>query len=222
MSPIKQKSNILKRKYFVKDDYFSTQNNRMAYILGFLMADGNVSSTDNRIQISLSEQDADYLQIFYNEIGGSPITHRVMNKTQQKICHWQCLSHKIKHDLALYNVIPRKTGYATIPSKLNKEFYPDFIRGYFDGDGSIWIERNGAVGFGITSHNIEILEQIIQFFAEQGVPKVKIKTDYRSNINYSFKYRKRATLQIYKILYYNSDCLYMQRKFDKFQTILKK
>ena len=49
MSPIKQKSNILKRKYFVKDDYFSTQNNRMAYILGFLMADGNVSSTDNRI-----------------------------------------------------------------------------------------------------------------------------------------------------------------------------
>lgn len=60
--------------------------------------------------------------------------------------------------MALYNVIPRKTGYAIIPPKLNRKFYPDFIRGYFDGDGSIWIERNGAVGFGITSHNIEILE----------------------------------------------------------------
>ena len=186
------------------------------------MADGNVSDKGNKIQISLAEQDADFLQIFYNEIGGAPITHYTANKNQQKICHWQCLSHKIKQDLALYNVIPRKTGYAIIPPKLNKKFYPDFIRGYFDGDGSIWIERNGAVGFGITSHNIEILEQIIQFFAEQGVPKVKIKIDHRCNTNYSFKYRKQAILQIYKILYYSSDCLYMQRKFDKFQTILQK
>ena len=148
----------LNRKYKVNDDYFINQNDKMAYFLGFLMADGNVSSTDNKIQICLSEEDADFLEIFYNEIGGSPIAHYTQNNGKQKICRWQCLSSKIKKDLIYYDVIPRKTGFAKIPTNLRKDFYPDFIRGYFDGDGCIWIEKNGAVGFSITSHNKEILE----------------------------------------------------------------
>ena len=212
----------LNRKYKVNDDYFVNQNDKMAYFLGFLMADGNVSSTDNKIQICLSEEDADFLEIFYNEIGGSPIAHYTQNNGKQKICRWQCLSSKIKKDLIYYDVIPRKTGFAKIPTNLKKDFYPDFIRGYFDGDGCIWIEKNGAVGFSITSHNKEILEQIIEYFKENDIPEVKIKTDNRYNINYSFKYRKKASEKIYNLLYYNNTCLRMKRKFDKFTLILKK
>ncbi len=219
----KKQADDSKRKYMVNDDYFSNQNSKMAYILGFLMADGYVSKTINRIQINLSEKDADFLELFFNEIGGEPIVHFIQNKTQQ-ICRWQCISSKIKKDLISYDVIPQKTGHAKIPTKLKKEFYPDFIRGYFDGDGSIWIEKNGAVGFGIVSHNIEILEQIISYFEEFGIPRVKIKTDNRCNVNYSFKYRKNASKSIYDILYYkkNDTPLYMKRKFDKFTEILKK
>jgi intein-encoded DNA endonuclease-like protein len=194
----------------------------MAYILGFLMADGNVSKSNNKVQVCLSEQDADFLEIFYKEIGGAPIAHYTQNNGKQEICRWQCLSSQIKKDLIDYDVIPHKTGFAKIPNKLNKKYYPDFIRGYFDGDGSIWIEKNGAVGFSITSHNKEILEQIIEYFKEQGIPEVKIKTDNRCNINYSFKYRKKASEKIYDIFYYNNTCLYMKRKFDKFTEILKK
>lgn len=71
----KNKTNIVKRKYKVNDKYFTSQNSKMAYILGFLMADGNISQTENRVQICLSEIDSDYLEIFFNEIGGSPIAH---------------------------------------------------------------------------------------------------------------------------------------------------
>ena len=158
ISQRKKEADKAKRKYVVNDDYFSNQNNKMAYLLGFLMADGNVSSTDNKIQICLSEEDADYLTLFYNELGGAPIAHYTQNNGKQKICRWQCLSSKIKKDLISYDVIPNKTGFAKIPSKLNQKFYPDFIRGYFDGDGSVWKEKSGAVGFGLTSHNPEILE----------------------------------------------------------------
>lgn len=222
VSKKKQEADILKRKYIVNDDYFSTQNAKMAYVLGFLMADGNVSKTENRIQINLSELDSEFLNMFYNEIGGSPVAHYTQNNGKQKVCRWQCLSSKIKKDLISYDVIPNKTGFAKIPSKLNKEFYPDFIRGYFDGDGSIWVEKSGAVGFGLTSHNTEILEQVIDYFEENNIPRVKIKTDNRCNINYSFKYRKKASEKIYNLLYYNSNCLCMKRKFDKFTNILKK
>jgi intein-encoded DNA endonuclease-like protein len=221
-SPSKKEADKAKRKYIVHDEYFSNQNSRMAYLLGFLMADGNVSSTSNKVQICLSEQDAEFLTIFYNEIGGSPVAHYTQNNGKQKICRWQCLSSQIKKDLISYDVIPRKTGFAKIPGKLNKEFYPDFIRGYFDGDGCIWIEKNGAVGFSLTSHNKEILEQVIDYFEENDITRVSIKTDNRCNTNYSFKYRKKASEKIYKLLYYNDDCLYMKRKFDKFTEILKR
>lgn len=222
-SPKKQEADILKRKYKINDNYFAIQNDKMAYMLGFLMADGNVSKTENRIQINLSEMDSDFLNIFYDEIGGSPVVHYTQSNGKQKVCRWQCLSSKIKKDLISYDIIPHKTGFAKIPSKLNKEFYPDFIRGYFDGDGCIWVEKStGAIGFSLTSHNTEILEQIIDYFEEKGIPRVKIKIDTRSNTNYSFKYRKQAAEKIYNILYYNNSCLRMKRKFDKFTNIILK
>lgn len=186
------------------------------------MADGNVSKTNNRIQVCLSELDSEFLELFYNEIGGSPIAHYKINN-KQEVCRWECISREIKDDLISFDVIPQKTGFAKIPTKLKKEFYPDFIRGYFDGDGCVWVEKStGAVGFSITSHNTEILEQIIDYFEENGIPKVKIKTDNRNNINYSFKYRKKASEKIYNLLYYNENCLYLKRKFDKFTDIILK
>lgn len=222
-SPKKKIADELKRKYQVNDTYFSNQNSKMAYFLGFLMADGNVSKTNNRIQVCLSEEDSEYLNIFYIEIGGTPVAHYITNNGKQKICRWQCLSSKIKQDLIAYDIIPNKTGFAKIPEKLDKKFFPDFIRGYFDGDGSIYVEKNGVVGFELTSHNTEILEQVINYFEENGIPKVKIKTDNRSNINYSFKYRKTACKKIYNILYNTQDCICMKRKFDKFKlAILEK
>lgn len=216
----KQKSDLLRRSYVVNDNYFSFQNSKMAYFLGFLMADGNVAKNSNRVQICLAEKDSEFLELFYKEIGGSPVTHYFARKGTQPICRWECISSKIKKDLNAYGVIPNKTGFAKIPNKLKKEFYPDFIRGYFDGDGSIWTEKNGAAGFGITSHNPEILQQIIDYFEEKGIPSVKINIDNRSNINYSFKYRKQAIKKIYEILYYNEKIFYLKRKFDKFNEIL--
>lgn len=222
-SQAKQNADAAKRKYIVNDNYFSNQNSKMAYFLGFLMADGNVAKENNRVQVCLSEQDSNFLEMFYNEIGGSPVAHYSYHDGKQQICRWECINSKIKKDLISYDVIPNKTGYAKIPEKLNKQFYPDFIRGYFDGDGSIWVEKkSGAVGFGIISHNPEILEQIIAYFEENGIPKVRINTDNRHSTNYYFKYRKKSSKLIYNLLYYNKECLCMKRKFDKFTEIILK
>lgn len=222
-SQAKKDADMAKRKYTVNENYFSSQNAKMAYFLGFLMADGNVAKKNNRIQVCLSEQDSDFLEIFYNEIGGSPVAHYSYHGNKEQICRWECISSKIKKDLINYDVIPNKTGHAKIPEKLDKQFYPDFIRGYFDGDGSVWVEKkSGAVGFRIVSHNPEILEQIITYFEENGIPQVRINIDNRHNTNYYFKYRKRSSKLIYNLLYYNKECLYMKRKFDKFTEIILK
>lgn len=215
----KQESDNKKRIYYVNDSFFSNQNSDMAYLLGFIMADGNVSKRDNRLQIVLQEQDKDFLESIYQKIGGSPVTSYLV-KNKYPTVRWQCMSGQIKKDLAEYGIVPNKTGLAEIPKKLDKIFYPDFIRGYFDGDGSIY--EDNSIGLSFVSHNIEILQDILNFFEKNNIPKVSIYTDYRGNINYYIRYRSQAALKIYDIFYYNSSCWCLPRKFKKFTDIIQK
>lgn len=214
----KKESGIKKRVYSVNDDFFSEQNSDMAYMLGFLMADGNVGKKNNRVQIALSAIDKDFLVKVYEKIGGSPVAEYVSNG--KPYVRWQCMSSKIKQTLIEYDVIPNKTGFAKIPKKLNKQYYPDFIRGYFDGDGSIY--EDNAVGLSITSHNKEILQNILDALEELGVEPVTIyEYTYRLG-NYYIRYRTKSAMKIYNIFYKNKDCFCLQRKYDKFTKIIQK
>ena len=51
-----------KRKYLINDKYFDTENSNMAYIMGFWAADGNVSSTENRLDLELASIDREILE----------------------------------------------------------------------------------------------------------------------------------------------------------------
>ena len=206
------------KHYSVCQTYFDTQNSDMAYILGFLMADGNISTKNNRVQIALSAIDIDILYQIYNRLGGSPVATYTYNG--RPYCRWQCMSVYMKKQLAEYDIIPQKTGYAKIPKKLNPEYYPDFIRGYFDGDGSIY--EDNAVGLDFVSHNPEILQDILDFFQSRGIKPVTIHIDKRGNTNYYIRYRTESALKIYSILYSNPDCLKLERKYEKFTDIIQK
>ena len=54
-------SNIQRRQFNVDDNYFSTENSNMAYLLGFLASDGTVDKKNNRIKIGLSSIDKGFL-----------------------------------------------------------------------------------------------------------------------------------------------------------------
>ena len=49
------------RKYPCNDNFFKIQNADMGYILGFIAADGYISSKENCISIEIQEQDKDIL-----------------------------------------------------------------------------------------------------------------------------------------------------------------
>lgn len=214
----KQESDKLKRIYWINENFFSEQNSEMAYVLGFLMADGNVGKKNNLIQISLAAIDKELLESIHQLVGGSPLYEYVQNN--HSYVRWYCTSSKIKRDLAEYDVIPQKTGFAKIPSKLDKKFYPDFIRGYFDGDGCVY--KDNAIGLNFTSHNKEILQNILDNLEELGVAPVMIHEYSHRPGNYYIRYRTRATLKIYDIFYKDENCLKLQRKFEKFTALIQK
>lgn len=110
-----------------------------AYWLGWLWADGNVHEDKKRnsyvIKLKLNEADEYIIQKFKDCISATcPI-----RKTTQNACQIQITSSAMFHDLVSHGVIPNKSYHGTEPSNLPNEFLSHFVRGAFDGDGSIYI-----------------------------------------------------------------------------------
>lgn len=111
------------------------------YWVGFLLADGCISSNKGYPQISLGLKfsDAEHVRKFARFVGvleESVIEFDTMNNFGRN--HGVRLSFTGKElipQLAKYGIVPRKTKIASVPLSLAHD--PDFWRGLVDGDGSL-------------------------------------------------------------------------------------
>jgi hypothetical protein len=211
------------RKYEVNEDFFFKQSSNFAYFLGFVAADGSISKDRNAISIGLSAIDREQLEKFKETIGGRNIEEYTTNKGFDTI-KWSFTSEKVKAELARYSIVPCKTFILKPPYLLDRKFWIDYIRGYFDGDGSVnYLTSNKALRWQVCSATPEVLQWMIDFlYEEYNIPKVNIMSQDRTNGKlYYFQYSTNATKSIYNILY-TKDSWYLKRKKDKYEEILKK
>jgi len=215
-------ANIQRRQFNLNDNYFSSENERMAYLLGFLASDGTVDKKNNRIKISLSSVDKDFLIAIKKELEyeGDILDYQTSNGFG--VSELTFTSQQIKKDLAKYNIVPNKTFTYTFPEKLTKKYWIDFIRGYFDGDGSVSTTGPHAIRWQICAANKQVLEKIIDFFYEEyGIEKVSILVQMREHPLYYFQYSTTATKKIFSILY-KENSLKLPRKYFKFKELVMK
>lgn len=207
------------RQYKVNDCFFSQQNETMAYLLGFIAADGCVYAKDNTIKIALSSVDDSFLEDIRIIMGvENPVNH-YETKDGFLVSELRFRSYQMKQDLAAYNIVPRKTYSFTFPQKLKPEYYKDFIRGYFDGDGSVSTAGANAIRWQLCSHEKDVLIHVVDFFYNNGIDKVNIQKVKDKDLYY-IQYSTRATKKIYNILY-SDNCLCLPRKREKYQSLLK-
>lgn len=207
------------RSLYKKEDYFSKESSNMAWILGFLAADGCIHKDKNQISIKLSSVDREILEKIKSEIKiERPITEYVTQDGFPISClTWTCAQHK--SDLAKYNIVPQKTFVLSPPYNLNKKYWIDFIRGYFDGDGSISLIHNKgytSIRWQVCSATKEILEFIVNYFYELGIDKINIQ---KKDNTFFIQYSTLSSRRIYQILY-TDNSLYLKRKKEKFEKIL--
>ena len=218
-----------RRAYNIDEHYFSSQNSNMAWLLGFLASDGCVSSERNEIIIHLAKADLEILERIKTEIKSErPITTGISGRGYE-FCRlaWTCSEH-VK-DLAKYNIIPQKTYKLMPPFELDKRYWIDYIRGYFDGDGSINLIKNsnergkGSLRWQVASATECILDFILTFFEkEYSIPKVCIQErETNGKILYTIQYSSVATRTIYHILYNTDSTLWLKRKKEHFEEIIK-
>lgn len=210
-------SNINRKKFFCNINYFKNQSANMAYILGFLAADGYIGLNNNEIKITLAEKDSELLQKIKNEL---EYTGEVKHSTTSKgfdIATLEITCSEYKKDLAQYNIVPQKTFTFSIPNSLQKEYYIDFIRGYWDGDGTICTAGKSAIRASLCSAQKITLQQILDFLEkEYNIPKVTIQERIGKNTLYYIQYSSISTRKLFKAMYYKKDLLYLDRKYKKF------
>lgn len=140
-----------KRKYSFDVNFFKKiVNENQAYWLGFLYADGCI--TQYSVNLLIHQNDKDHLLKFKNDINFTgPIEYRndkidYGEKYGIKISHTakiRIASKTLRDDLINLGCVPRKTFVLKFPSEemLPKDLICHFIRGYFDGDGTVYIRK---------------------------------------------------------------------------------
>lgn len=206
---------IYSRKSHVNDRIFeSIDTEEKAYWLGFLYADGCVHKFKNsyKIELTLQESDLEHLLKFKDFIDWK---ESPKHRDAQKAYRISFGSRKVAEDLINLGCIPNKSLVLTFPDKVPDSLIRHFIRGYFDGDGSIHLVEN--------KHSItpdirilgtkEFLEVLLTKF--QTNPPVIKKCKHNESNNYYIKFNKEDS---YKFLHYiyEDACIYLQRKYDKY------
>lgn len=204
----------------------------MAYILGFISADGNVRNYSNsehkekyRLSIGLKKSDYMILEKFKNELNysGDIKFRKVKTKGKEyEICELFIYSKEIVNDLIKLGITPVKSLNIKFPGIPN-EFVIDFIRGYFDGNGSIGVQhvknKNSKndipqIRVRINSGSELILETMQKELELHGL-KCKKVIRYKNGI-YEIAYGTKESIKLYDLFYKNSNGLKLERKFNKF------
>jgi len=210
-----QKQGKLPQEHFdINEDFFSNWSGDMAYVLGLLITDGCVAKTG---QVSLNINDKELLEKVKKAMSS---THKIIpSKHQKGLYCYQFSRERMTQDLEKLNVVPRKSLIVKFPD-VPKDYLPDFIRGVFDGDGSVFFKdsQRSPLRSKFISCSMNFIDDLQKSLEYLGLPK---RTVYkRKTINawsYEIVYDHKDSMKLFDILYKDTqNSLFLERKYRLF------
>lgn len=207
----------------VNENYFDTiDTEEKAYILGFIYADGCLTK-GNVLSFAVSDVDKEILEKIRSCLGSNHSIGTYESHNGYKTSHNYCklsIVNKHLHDTLVYHgATERKTKTLIFPKWLSSDLVHHFIRGFFDGDGSVYyVTQSNTVGCSFTGtfdmlNNIRaILHQEINTDAQ--VHKYKDKDIYDLKVG-----GKNKVIAFYDYLYKDAS-IFLSRKKEKFDQYL--
>ena len=198
----------------------------MAYVLGFLFADGNIIHTQRGTWFwSIQITDKEILEKIKKKMGSShQLSERKKKPGHKQLYRLQIGSKDMCKDLLALGLTERKSKTILFP-EIPLEFFPDFLRGYFDGDGGVWIgpknKRNNKtfiINTFFTSGSKKFLISLISMLAKMGLTGGSLVKKERG---FDLKYSIRDSLILYKIMYNDKCSLFLNRKKERFEKYIK-
>lgn len=212
--------------YKINHNYLDIINTEdKAYFLGIMLSDGGISGK-NRIKLKLKSEDSYLIKDIFSYFSSGHSLCKDNNSESIQIC-----SDKIAENLRKNGCINNKTKFGFNLPNISNELFKHFIRGYFDGDGSISkrTARPNQRQVYICSVNRDFLLQLqnklkennieTSIFKEKRVGNLyKTPTGFSENCVDMFTLKfgsHESRLKLYEFIY--TDCkIKLERKFKLF------
>jgi len=192
----------------LKSDIFDTiDTEEKAYILGVVIADGNVHYGDSiRLTIGMSGYDSEVFRVIAEYFGFSTESTDISEYSSISIC-----SKRLVMEISKYGIIPNKRESLMLPM-LEHEMMPHLIRGIIDGDGFI---SDVTHSIGICG-NSKLLSEICTYLTEHLGVKLAKSTSLRNSSSVKVAWTRLTDVQrICNWIYGESSTLYVDRKYEK-------
>lgn len=193
-------------------DFIDTEDK--AYWLGFIFADGYISSSNYTFEISLSTKDLSHLEKFNNFMEHINYNIKICKTNFENCtrCRWSITNKHLWKTLNSYGCTPRKSLTLEFPNEdifTKKSLISHFIRGYVDGDGCIGLTRDKLV---IQILGTELfLKEIIKYSAIDRNLYTK-----KNHNTFTIAYSHSPAIQMGEYLY-NNATIFLDRKYNRYR-----
>ena len=203
----------------------------MSYLLGYIVADGCITISKgrkrNQWSLNITSVDKQHLYRLRKAMGSN---HKIGKKkgTNSAAFQLQIRNSSICKDLMLLGIKPRKTSRLK-PITIPKVYFSDFVRGFFDGDGTVYIYRVNNV-LQIKAGFVSASKKFFKTFhrqlckrlqiQEKSIHEKKEKKNERM-VQYVTHFYIDDCKKLAKFIYGNNPTLFLPRKrriFDKWQS----
>ena len=214
------------RKYFHDFDFFENiDTEEKAYWLGFMFADGYIVNHENRygedsFGLTLAEDSLDSIEKFKKSLNATnPIRYDNSKSIGQPQAKIVLTSQKTVNDLIDKGCVKQKSLILQPPKKVPEKLLSHFIRGFFDGDGSLMkYNYNNYPSYNINfTTTYEMAIWLRDIFGKGDVHKEKRR-------DFTWYYSIGGNRQVLDICHYMYDeaTIWMNRKYARYQELLVK
>jgi hypothetical protein len=226
-----------------KNQLYHINTPEKAYFLGFLYGDGSICQykDGDRIRfttkLSLHEKDEEIIKKLFNFFPFfrfGKMNYSKYNKNSGTQVYIQSSSKNLFDDLIKNGISTRKSyenkENLSLPTYISKSLMRDFIRGFFDADGSVYKIKNrkNLLNISICSNSKNFIETLNLYLREQNINswriRKKIPTGKGRQIYYEIAIIKSNDVENFKNLIYTDSTFYLERKkkiFDSFRIVDK-
>lgn len=137
------------RKYFVNHNYFDIiDTQEKAYWLGYMYADGYVSSSNGK-KVGVTSKDIDHIKFFRDDLDSDyPVNIYEAHTAYGDSVYGRLLisSDMLYDSLVSHGCVEHKSKIL-LPPNIDADLERHFLRGFYDGDGSIKKHKLSKTGY---------------------------------------------------------------------------
>ena len=224
-------SKVSLQKIALNKNFFKSWSPAMAYVLGIIFTDGNLipgskrdstyKSSASRFSVSQKEPELLRKILALMECNAKLYLSK-QRATGNPIYEFHINDEQIYEDLLKLGLTPKKSLTMQFP-EVPSSYVRHFVRGCWDGDGSVFIQGDFVPGASYVSGSRRFVDELVKCLVELGLPAAKIYSQKRGR-SHSVRFMGEATCaKLYHVFYDDvPETMYLSRKFERFKTIAAK